>query len=471
MSTVKTDSVIGSFLPIPVIEHATDSEVYTATAGQTVFTTTKFDRSNAIRAIAKSSGGAFSEVTASWTGVNTVTISGTILGAGQIFYIFKVGTHASKIRVQDNAGTWVDLSAYSSTLAQKGANSDITQLTGLTTALSIAQGGTGATTADAARAALGVTGRNRIINGDCRIAQRGSISVTAGAGGLFGGPDRFKCINGAAGQFTQISSSIVDPSGLVTRPAVRQTVDTAAGALTTTNYWNGIMQFIEGFNVCDLPGQLVNVSFLFNTNVGGTYSVALRDGSAAYSYVTSFVAVANTPLKVSFSTTIPTSASIPATNSIGLQVVVGALNAGTYQTPTPNTWVSGNYFTAAGAVNWGATAGNYISLTDLQLEVGAAATPFERRSYGHELLLCQRYYYSTAVNWVCYQNAGNGYGTMLQHSVPMRASPSVTASGVSTINTTNGAVSASAINYWHSGSATASGVVQYSANITFNAEL
>lgn len=41
--------------------------------------------------------------------------------------------------------------------AASGANGDITSLTGLTTALSIAQGGTGATTAAAARAAFGLT--------------------------------------------------------------------------------------------------------------------------------------------------------------------------------------------------------------------------------------------------------------------------------------------------------------------------
>lgn len=42
-------------------------------------------------------------------------------------------------------------------LARKGANSDITELKGLTTALSIAQGGTGSTTRDAALSNLGIT--------------------------------------------------------------------------------------------------------------------------------------------------------------------------------------------------------------------------------------------------------------------------------------------------------------------------
>jgi hypothetical protein len=38
------------------------------------------------------------------------------------------------------------------------------------------------------------------------------------------------------------------------------------------------------------------------------------------------------------------------------------------------------------------TAGEYVEATMLQLETGKVATPFEHRSYGEELALCQRYY-------------------------------------------------------------------------------
>jgi len=38
------------------------------------------------------------------------------------------------------------------------------------------------------------------------------------------------------------------------------------------------------------------------------------------------------------------------------------------------------------------TAGNFIALTEMQLEPGVEATPFEVRQFNTELTLCQRYY-------------------------------------------------------------------------------
>jgi hypothetical protein len=62
--------------------------------------------------------------------------------------------------------------------------------------------------------------------------------------------------------------------------------------------------------------------------------------------------------------------------------------------PSVGAWVSGNYLSASGVINWTTTTNNQVMVTDVQLEAGAVATPFERRSYGQELVLCQRYYES-----------------------------------------------------------------------------
>ncbi|UCZ75325.1 prophage tail fiber N-terminal domain and S74 family endopeptidase-containing protein [Dickeya zeae] len=74
-----------------------------------------------------------------------------------------------------------------SSFARKGANGDITSLSGLTTALSIAQGGTGATTAAAARSALG-------------LGNAATMNTGATAGTVTAGDDtRLSTIDGKSG--------------------------------------------------------------------------------------------------------------------------------------------------------------------------------------------------------------------------------------------------------------------------------
>jgi hypothetical protein len=236
-----------------------------------------------------------------------------------------------------------------------------------------------------------LSGRNRIINGDCRIAQRGPLAVASGTNG-YGGPDRYLAANGTGGgQFTQSQGTIT--FGGVALNSVTQTVNTAITTITSGNYWGGIQQRIEGYNVYDLLGQTISVSFIFNTNVTGTYNLSLVDGGAVNSYVTTFTATANTPTRYTFLIpTLPTSLNIPDSNAIGMYVTIGFINTGIYQTASPNSWQSSVAYTSAGATNWGATIGNFISVTNLQVEAGNIATPFEHRLYAQEFLLCQRYF-------------------------------------------------------------------------------
>jgi hypothetical protein len=75
----------------------------------------------------------------------------------------------------------------------------------------------------------------------------------------------------------------------------------------------------------------------------------------------------------------------------------------------------------------GATTGQVIEVYDTQLEGGSQATPFEHRSYGQELALCQRYYEDIWVNGVAmnaYGGTASAYGFTL-FKVQKRTSPTM----------------------------------------------
>jgi hypothetical protein len=83
------------------------------------------------------------------------------------------------------------------------------------------------------------------------------------------------------------------------------------------------------------------------------------------------------------------------------------------------------------------TAGDYFEATMLQLEEGKVATPFEHRSYGEELALCQRYYYRLEVDDYDFiapvqLHGSNQYRVVIDVPVALRRSPAITWSGLGT---------------------------------------
>jgi hypothetical protein len=85
------------------------------------------------------------------------------------------------------------------------------------------------------------------------------------------------------------------------------------------------------------------------------------------------------------------------------------------------------------------TSGDYIEIADMQLELGKVATPFEHRSYGEELALCQRYCWvqergTTGSSDNAYLGHGRAVSTsnaevIIRNPVVMRGAPEVTLSG------------------------------------------
>jgi hypothetical protein len=224
-------------------------------------------------------------------------------------------------------------------------------------------------------------------------------------------------------------------------------------------------------------GGAVALSFIFNTNLSGTYSYALTDSTASRTFLGTFAATANTPVRVTvLIPAIPAAASIPNSTNAGLILRVGALNQGTYQGAASGAWQSANYVAASGATNWAATANNFIELTDLQLEPGSIATPFDRRSYGHELSLCQRYFATEVFGFIgAAYSSGSYVGNFFCLPVTMRAAPTVVIGSVLENSNLSGGTpsltiwSNRIIRIWAQGAA--AGQMVYDAGFTASAEL
>lgn len=227
----------------------------------------------------------------------------------------------------------------------------------------------------------GLSGRNRIINGNFPVNQRGYVSGTATTIANQYTLDRWRVV--VSGQSITFAAS--GNGNLVTAPA------------------GGLEQVIEGNNI---------EGGTFTLNWTGTATATLGGSSIAKGV--SATLTANTNVTVRFSS-----------GTVGI----------------------------------------------VQLEAGSVATPFERRLYGQELALCQRYYEVGSLSALGYNAAGQPIGCPVTWATK-RASPTMTAvaSFNSNTSTTIGA-QPTTTSCLFSSNITATGGGQFNANWTASAEL
>ena len=243
--------------------------------------------------------------------------------------------------------------------------------------------------------------KNRIINGAMVIDQRNAgATVAAPSDGAYV-LDRYRMFTNGGGVYS-VGQSSTAPAGFT--KSMLCTVTTADASISAGDYYP-FVQAIEGYNIADLgwgtaDAKTVTASFWVRSSVTGTYPFALRNGSGARSYVTTYtISAANTWEYKTITIAGDTTGTWDSTNSSGILVTFDLGSGSTYQ-GTANTWQAGNFFATSAATKLISTNGATFYITGVQLEKGSTATSFDYRPYGTELALCQRYYeksYDTSV--------------------------------------------------------------------------
>jgi hypothetical protein len=281
--------------------------------------------------------------------------------------------------------------------------------------------------------------RNRIINGDMRIDQRNGGEIFSPP------PNQGYSLDRWTTWLSQNTFSVQRNAGSVTPPAgftnYLGVTATSATTIGVSDYF-GVGHKVEGFNIADLGwgaanAQSATISFWVRSSITGNFGAVIRnnDGSQYYAFTYS-VSAANTWEYKTIVIPGPTSGNWNTTNGTGLFLLFG-FGAGANQTASSNgTWISGGVLGAAGATPLVATGGATWQITGVQLEAGSVATPFERRPYGTELMLCKRYYQEDigdndemmplTMNYGTAFVSGNYRWITVSFPVEMRATPTVT---------------------------------------------
>jgi hypothetical protein len=231
---------------------------------------------------------------------------------------------------------------------------------------------------DLAMFALGM-GRNRLINGDMRVSQRGT-SFTAGANN----DDTY-----TLDRWTLLSdgNDIVD----VTQANVAPTAGLFSIGLDveTVNKKFGILQIIEQRNIVGMFNQPVTLSFSARTSgssIGNLKAVILAWNSTADTVTSDVVSAWGadgvTPTFAANWTAENTPQNLAPSNTWTRYSITATLDTASTNNVAVFIWCD----------DMTTTLGDFLYITDVQLEVGSLATPFERKLMNEVLIDCQRYY-------------------------------------------------------------------------------
>ena len=282
--------------------------------------------------------------------------------------------------------------------------------------------------------------RNRIINGDMKISQRGTTFTTGQASQYILDRWYYEYNNSMISTITQSTDT---PLGLGLSYSINLTVTTGGSG----SMYGGIYQYVEGFNAIDFmwgtsQGVPIILSFWTKLSIASNSIVNIEIdyyGTTTYAYYASYTIYNSNTWE--FKTIVipppPVAAGAFSSANINKILAIRFMRNGSANTSpvTNGTWSTTiNGYASGININLGNALTYSYLITGVQLEKGTFATPFEFRPYSIELELCQRYYWQQVTTfYVSALSAGDPNPRVwMNYPVPMRIAPTITGTSSAT---------------------------------------
>ena len=295
--------------------------------------------------------------------------------------------------------------------------------------------------------AYNTMGKNLIINGAMQIAQRGTNVTGITASSDYRTCDRVKVYINTLGTWT-VDQSTDAPNGFSNSFKI---TCTTADASPVGGDYVFIGQFLEAQTLQQLAygsSGAVNMvlSFWVKSNKTGTGTINIKQTDNSNKQISPTYTINSADTWEYKTITIPadTAGLINNDNGTGMDIAWW-LNSGSNYTGGTNetSWTAYDATDRnASNIGIGGSTSDYFAITGVQLEVGSVATEFERRPFGTELQLCQRYFQKIGSNGGRFVSTGSVWsGNSSRTTIPlvttMRSQPSatfVTAASTWTLN-------------------------------------
>ena len=249
-------------------------------------------------------------------------------------------------------------------------------------------------------------GKNLVINGAMKIAQRGTSATSSSS--QYKTVDRFSLnFSGTDEAPTESQHALTSSDTGPWEEGFRHSFHLQNGNQTGGADANDFIQPQYKFEAQDIANSgwnytssssYVTLSFWIKVSVAGDYTFDLTafDGTAQRYPTSTGNLSANTWTKITKNIPGNSNLQFDLNNAVGLSILWYPFLGTTYTASvTANQWqtaATGNYGTT-NTTSWWTTNDSTWEITGVQLEIGSIATEFEHRSYGEELARCQRYYW------------------------------------------------------------------------------